>query len=426
VLTVRNRNLPYLARRVRSVTGRYGVGPAKAKARVRRCITTLEPHGVLPTFATPGRVIDGDPGFFRELSEAGAELAVHGYDHVSFRDLTPAGAREQFERALNAFTHAGIPCDGFRCPYLSWTPELHAALPAAAFVYSSNEAIAWSLPAAEAAGAVFEQFGRFYGATPAERVVSTPRRVDGLVEVPASIPDDLQLCDGLALGEDGLRSAWVDILQQVHARGELFAPLFHPESFDLLRPAVEELLTAAGACRPAMWRTQLRDVARWWVEKDGFSTSLVRHDDGLRLELHCSDRATVLVRDWEPSDAARPWDGRWSALERRSVPIAAGPRPFVGAVGLEPVTVAFLRDQGYVVDDGEDARRCALVLTPAELPDSPVALIDRIERSHGALIRFSRWPDGAKSAFCFAGDLDALSLRDYAGRLDPRRRRARR
>jgi peptidoglycan/xylan/chitin deacetylase (PgdA/CDA1 family) len=422
MLTVRNRNLPYLVSRLRSVTGRYGLGRTKAKARVDRCVGTLEPFGVLPTFATPGRVVDGDRGFFMELAHAGVELAVHGYDHVDFTRLTSAQAREQLTRALAAFGRAGVACEGFRCPYLSWTPALQDALPTGQFLYSSNEAIAWNLPAAEGAGAVFAQLSRFYGATSAEHVVSTPRRVDGLIELPVSIPDDLQLCDGLALGTVGLRTAWVEILEQVHTRGELFAPLFHPESFDLLRPAVEDLLAAARACRPAMWRAQLRDVASWWAEKEAFSAELVRADDGLRLHLRCSDRATVLVRDWDPRGGVYAWDGRWSVLAARSVPIADGRRPLLGAVGVAPATVAFLRDQGYIVDDGHDAHRCALVLTDAAETETPVALIDRIERSPGPLIRFSRWPDGAKSAFCFAGDLDALSLRDYVGRLDPRRR----
>jgi peptidoglycan/xylan/chitin deacetylase (PgdA/CDA1 family) len=266
MLTVRDRNLPYLVSRLRSVTSRYGVGRAKAEARVRRCVETLAPFGVLPTFATPGRVVDADRRFFKQLADAGVELAVHGYDHVDFSALTTEQVHEQMRRALAAFAGAAVPCEGFRCPYLSWSPALQDALPAGAFLYSSNEAIAWTLPAAEGAGAVYAQLGRFYDAVPAGEAVATPRRVDGLLELPVSIPDDLQLCDGLDLGPDGLRTAWVEILEQVHARGELFAPLFHPESFDVLRPAVEDLLAAAHACRPAMWRTQLRHVARWWAE----------------------------------------------------------------------------------------------------------------------------------------------------------------
>ena len=52
---------------------------------------------------------------------------------------------------------------------------------------------------------------------------------------------------------------------------------------------------------------------------------------------------------------------------------------------------------------------------------SPVELIRYIEESEGPLMRFSNWPSEAKSALCLAGDLDALSLRDYARRLVPHR-----
>jgi hypothetical protein len=81
--------------------------------------------------------------------------------------------------------------------------------------------------------------------------------------------------------------------------------------------------------------------------------------------------------------------------------------------------VAFVEEQGYVVDASEQARSCTVFLEPATLAGLPsnVALVTHIEASAGPLLKFSRWPDEAKSAFCFAGDLDALSLRDYAGRL---------
>jgi len=49
--------------------------------------------------------------------------------------------------------------------------------------------------------------------------------------------------------------------------------------------------------------------------------------------------------------------------------------------------------------------------------DRLVDLIEHIEASPGPLMKLGRWPDAAKSAFCLAGDLDALSLRDYMGRL---------
>src|SRR5919106_1325852 len=67
----------YLLNRLGAVTHRYGATSAKAKQRVHRCMRSLEPLGLQPTFATPGRVVESDPGFFSGLSEAGAELAIH-------------------------------------------------------------------------------------------------------------------------------------------------------------------------------------------------------------------------------------------------------------------------------------------------------------------------------------------------------------
>ena len=102
-------------------------------------------------------------------------------------------------------------------------------------------------------------------------------------------------------------------------------------------------------------------------------------------------------------------------LDARTVEVDAPIRPFVGAVGADGGTVAFLTEMGYVVDDGPNARECTLVLDGAVR--SPVELIRYIEESEGPLMRFSKWPSEAKSALCLAGDLDALSLRDYARRL---------
>jgi peptidoglycan/xylan/chitin deacetylase (PgdA/CDA1 family) len=415
------RNPQYLVRRLRSVVERYGVTPRKAQRRVRRCVETLGPHGLLPTFATPGTVIEAAPMFFRHLSDAGVEFAFHGHDHADFRRLSPSEADWQFRRALEAYSRAGIPCEGFRCPYLSYTPELEGVLPPGVFTYSSNRAIAWDVVPVDAENPVFAQLAGFYRAAASTEVVATPSRVDGRVEIPASVPDDLELWDGLGSGEEGLLRAWLDTLNEVHRRGELFAPLFHPESFDLMRGPVEELLSAARAQRPRVWLTQLREVARWWHEKEAFRVGVHAEDDGLRLEFRCTDRATVLARAWPSREELRPWDGAWGALARRSVRLDGGARPFVGVAGLDRESVAFLEQQGYVVDATEDAARCTLQLDPQTVSGlgSEVALVEHIERSGGPLVKFSRWPDEAKSVLCFAGDLDALSLRDYARRLRP-------
>jgi hypothetical protein len=41
------------------------------------------------------------------------------------------------------------------------------------------------------------------------------------------------------------------------------------------------------------------------------------------------------------------------------------------------------------------------------------ALLERVERSDGPLVRVWRWPDGFHSALTISGDVDAFTVRDY-------------
>ena len=422
---VRGRHPAYLASRLRAVTGRYGVTPRKAQERVRRCVARLSRQGISPTFATPGHVVEAAPGFFRELRDAGAELAIHGYDHADFRRLSREEAAEQFARAVDAYSRHGIPFEGFRCPYLSYTPEVRAVLPPGAFSYSSNRAIVWGAANVKGHGPVYAHLARNYRAVSSEEALGSPALEGDLVEIPASVPDDLQLCDALGLGTDGLLRVWVETLQDTHRGGELFAPLFHPEAFDLLGEAVDGLLDAARALRPAVWPTQLRDVARWWRERATFAVRSRPEGGVLTIEFDCSTRATVLARGVGQSPGP-VWDGAWSTLEDRRLCIGDDEtRPFVGARGVDGPTVAFLREQGYVVDTSERAGDCGVVLDRASVARLRTrrALVQHVEAGAGPLVKYGRWPDGARSALCLAGDLDALSLRDYALRLRPAPRR---
>jgi len=100
--------------------------------------------------------------------------------------------------------------------------------------------------------------------------------------------------------------------------------------------------------------------------------------------------------------------------------VPAEPRPFIGLPADVPQhIVSFLQEQGYILDTSELAARCGMYIDAATLAKltSAVSLIDHIEASPGPLVRYWRWPNGAKSAMCISGDLDALTLLDYASRL---------
>jgi peptidoglycan/xylan/chitin deacetylase (PgdA/CDA1 family) len=418
---LRARDKTYIAARGRKILERYGVRPSKAQERLLACVESLSSYGCFPTFPTPGRVLRRSPEFFRELQRAGSELAVHGYDHIDFRSLSVTEARAQFTKAIDTFTAAEIDVAGFRCPYLGFSDELLEAVPTDVLEYSSNDAILWGARTDDvntADAGLLRGLRELYQAKSSDSTVAVPRFKGELLEVPASLPDDLQLYDALALGEEGVSSTWSDVLSRTHARGELFTALFHPEAFAEVRIPLESLLREARAVTPGVWIARLREINEWWREKAGFSARV----EPSSIELDCSDRATVLVRDFEANGATRPWRGRYRVFDGRSVHFSNGHYPLVGLAPGVPVEVAaFLRDQGYLLYEGEDRMRCTVVLAPPTLSGfaNEVELLGHLESSQGPLVRFWRWPDEAGSALAVTGDLDALSLVDYGVRLLP-------
>jgi hypothetical protein len=291
-------------------------------------------------------------------------------------------------------------------------------VPAGMFSYSSNEAVWWDLPGLLGPGSaqtsIFHQLAGFYQARPAGEVLVLPRAVDGLLEIPVSLPDDLQLLDGLRRGEDGVAEAWIEILQRSHERGSIFTVLMHPETFDLCAGALQRLLSEARALDPPVWIARLSDVAAWWRELGGFSA----HVEGATIELDCTPRATLLARGF--ADGGASWAGGYRVLDSRTIPYPDGRLPFVGAdEGVPRERVAALRELGYIVEHGGEAERCAVRLDPHAVRQTPDdhRLVELLESMEGPLVRFWHWPEKARSALSITGDLDALSLLDYASRL---------
>jgi glycosyltransferase involved in cell wall biosynthesis/peptidoglycan/xylan/chitin deacetylase (PgdA/CDA1 family) len=415
---LRQRSVGYLARRSIALAKSYGVTPPKAERRVLDCVRQLASHGCRPTFPIPGGIVRKYTEFSRRLQAMGAEIAIHGYHHVDFRSLSPAEAREQLVTAAAVFRERGIEADGYRCPYLSSTEDLSRVIPDGLVQYSSNEAIWWDvLPGNNTGNAIFDTLRQFYGAESSRAVVAIPRMSNGLVEIPVSLPDDLQLSDGLKLDPDGIQQVWTEMLQQVHRRGELFVVLFHPESYDRCGQAFENILMRASQMRPRVWVTQLRDVSRWWREKAASVVELSRgRVNGLHLRFRCSERVTVLARHLDTADA-EPWSGSYRVLKGRTLDVPGDVRPFVGVTPDVPAhVVSFLEEQGYILERGGAASDCGVYLDGDRF-ESEVQLLDYIESSQVPLVRFSRWPNEFKSALCVTGDIDALSLVDYAARL---------
>jgi len=368
-------------------------------------------------------VVERYPQFIRHLQNMGAEIAVHGYGHLDLGAYSPAEAEEQLGRAIEVFARHGIEVCGFRCPYLACTDGLLDALPKGMFDYSSNKAIWWDvIPSTEAhsVAPICDVLYRLYNPTSALDAVCTPWIRSDIVEIPISLPDDLQLHDGFRLGPEGITRAWSQILHRTHRRGELFVLQFHPELAWRCQQPLVTLLREATRLQPPVWIARLRDISDWWREKSSFTVAISHTPTGLHISFTCSERATILVRGLGPFDSKCMWDGAYYQLRTRILDLPAEPRPFVGLPADAPKRiVSFLREQGYILDTGETATLCATYIDAATLAGltSEVELIDYIEASTGPLIRYWRWPNAARSAMCITGDLDALTLLDYVSRL---------
>jgi peptidoglycan/xylan/chitin deacetylase (PgdA/CDA1 family) len=399
---IARRDPSYIARRACALGARYGFTSGRARRRVDACVSALAELGCSPTFMVPGRVVEAHAPYLRSLTDRGVELALHGFDHVDFASLSPTAVRLQFERSADAFARAGIPFQGFRCPYLSATDEVFRQLPAELLMYSSNSAVTWPTALPPGSGnSVTRQLASFYATRSADIAISLPFSRHGLIELPCSLPDDIQIYDGFKAGEVGLERAWCRVLETAYARGELQVLMFHPELADRCSAAFGTLLELAQSVRPSVWVTRLVDVARWWQERSRCVVERTVSPDGHNaFTLRGSTRAR-LVRGTESGT-------------RLVVPDELAP-----LIGVSPLVTTATRDSlvnlGYLLEDDQPAR-CVFQLDS----DQPVdrALLERLE-AH-PLMRIARWPDGAGAALCISGDLDALSLADYARRLSLR------
>jgi peptidoglycan/xylan/chitin deacetylase (PgdA/CDA1 family) len=415
------RGARFVCERGTNLLDRYGISPAKAIRRLDNCVEVLAGLGCKPTFPTPGTIVQRYPQFIRRLQSAGAEIAVHGYHHVDLSVLPVPVARQQLERAIRTFEGFEIDVRGFRCPYLGWSEELRDELPAGMFDYSSNEAICCEPDSMEAGikNGFFRALYRFYQSKLFSQNVCLPSIRPNLIEIPVCVPDDLQLHDGIGLGTEGVNQVWGKVLDHIYDRGELFTLTFHPELASFYESSFRSLLVKAGQFPIPVWITRLRDISEWWREKSKFTIDITPVTKGLCLNFNCTPRATILVRGLDTIGSAPIWVGAYHRLQSNTLEVPANPRPFIGiADNMSERVVSFLHEQGYILESGETARFCGLFLdadTLAKLPND-VELVNYIESSQDPLVRFWRWPNGAKSALSITGDLDALSLMDYASR----------
>lgn len=420
----KKRGFQFILKRAQKLGERYSFTPGKSITRIRDCVERLSDYGCRPTFFVPGIVVKRNSNFIRELQEKGCEIGVHSYQHVDLRSISPHDANLQLDMASEVFRQVGLISDGFRCPYLSISDELLQTLTPGLFKYSSNRAIAWVNPDSNGhqKNKLFDIIGGFYHPSLAQFTLSLPYSQENILEIPVSVPDDLQMRDGLDYTPIEISDSFLDTFKQIHQRGELFNLLFHPELASVLIEPFVAMLTEVQDFKDRVWITQLRNVEKWWRERETYKIQIERLKGEYHLAIKPPDHMTVLQRGLDGHLDSQTWDEKYKKITEKPINLTADILPLVGLMPGVPNWVAdALSRKGYISVDLNDWEDCSLKITDEFISQypNPVDLIAAIENIDVPLVRFWPWPDGYRSALCLSGDLDALSLMDYATRLLP-------
>jgi peptidoglycan/xylan/chitin deacetylase (PgdA/CDA1 family) len=407
-------------RRAGTIGGRYGIGAHRMERRLATMLGLVERHGCSATLPIPAAVVARHAPVIARYATFGLEFAVHGFHHVDHTDLPGTEQHGQLARARHTMGAARVDAVGFRAPYLRVNDHTLAAVRANGFLYDASQAFHWNDELVPRRGA-YERALDFYGSRPAEEHPVVPWREGGLIRIPYCLPDDEAVVDRLGLDCDQIAAVWLRVLRATRARGELFTVAVHPERIDACARGVTAVLHAARTGSPPVWIARHDEIARWW--RDRMETDLVVSPAApgwIRVRTHGPAGLTLLARNVAVAGRTAPWMGDTVRIGGTEVEVEARPRrPFIGVHDSCPDSVSqFLREQGYIVEaarsDGDHA--CFVQRDHFDLDDR-LPLLAQIEGGSFPLLRLGRWPSGAASVLSVTGDVDALTIGDYASRL---------
>jgi peptidoglycan/xylan/chitin deacetylase (PgdA/CDA1 family) len=406
-----------LLQRTSVIFQRYHLNPGSMDQALARFAQILAQYDASATFPITGAPLSRNPGVARKYQSGSIEFAVHGYYHVDHTQLSGEQQHDDLAQARKLFAESGVDNLGFRCPYLRWNEDTITALKAAGYQYDSSQALAWDVLNGSENEAYRRVLG-FYAAVSASDSPALPRIENGLVRIPYCLPDDEALVDRLQLQHaPSFYQPWLAVLAETYRLGELFTLGLHPERIALCRAPLEETLRVAQRLSPGVWFARLDDITRWWHAR-AQAAVVIESANGTDFCIRARGPAglSILTRGVDLRSPSKNWDGTYRQAAGRNVCFQAASRPFIGlSPGSHPRLERFLQQQGYIVETAEDGLSYAFYIDRQQFDHKDEReLLAEIERGPFPLVRFGRWPDGAKSALCITGDIDALTLWDYS------------
>jgi hypothetical protein len=408
-----------MLKRAGTLRQRYGLTPRRMERTLAHFVSLLEEFECGATFPITTTTLARNPGIVEKYQARNIEFAAHGYYHTDQTRMSFDQRLTQLVAARQLFVERGVRCEGFRSPYLRSNPETLAAIKQAGFFYDSSQALAWDIPAEMET----PEYGRaleFYGAVSGQVYPALPRWDNDLVRIPYCLPDDESFVERFQADAARMTDLWTTMLQDTIARGEVFTVALHPERILFCQSALLQVLRTARKNVPHVWMTQLYQIAEWWKARTRALVH-VTQEDGDELCVTASGPAglTLLAREVEVTSAARNWGQSYLQADGTQIKFRSRRRPLIAVSPASPAYLtSLLRQQGYIVEVAENGDGHSFFIDRAHFAyEDERPLLDQIEQGDFPLVRLGRWPNGARSALCVTGDIDALTLWDYALRV---------
>jgi hypothetical protein len=422
VLAYRGKGLVTLLKRVWAIGQRYGLTEAKMErslAQLSRILQQFDGRATVPITAV---TLARNDAIIREYQAQGIEFAVHGYRHIDYSQLPLEEQCAHLRHASQVFRDHGVRFDGFRCPYLRWDENTLTALGQTHFTYDSSVSLVWDIGEEHTTDSYLQVLS-LYGARPAANYPALPYldTATNLVCIPYCLPDDEALVERLRWRSSAeMNQVWPTMFHQIHQQGELFALGLHPERVGVCASALIATLQQVRAATPAVWCAQLTEIAAWWKTRYTATVDVTNLQDGvLQLNISGPQGTTLLLRSLDGRTATEPWFDGYRLASENPCTIQASKRPFVGvSPSTAPALIDFLKQQGYILEVSSNPDLYSLYLDRGSFSrEDERPLIRQIEEGDFPLVRLGRWPHGARSALCITGDIDAMTLWDYALRI---------
>jgi peptidoglycan/xylan/chitin deacetylase (PgdA/CDA1 family) len=424
--SMRHRGAGGAAARARSIVARFGVTADPMEARLRRFDELTARFGVRPSWAITACILDRNRRAISRFVDRGVEFAIHGLVHEDHSLRSADEQRASIGRAAELFRSAGVPFRGFRGPFLRGNSGTDQAVRDLGLLYHSTQPVLFDTTPAlgeRKARAFGRALRHLYGsAVDADRVAVRPALRGGVVHIPVALPDDEIMVERLRLTEEQQAAVWLATLDTTWRNGELFTLQLHPERTDECAAALAATLSAARAHRPAVWIATLERIAQWWRRRARTRLEVMPLDEGrYQVRMDGDREATLLVRGLPGVDALA-WHGEDRIARAPVFELASARKPVVGvSPRTAPGVLAFLAEEGYPAERGEDPSRYGAWVDVAGEMDQKQVLAT-IEGSGGPLVRLARWPAGARNALSVTGDIECMTLQDFALRLWETRR----